>query len=129
MKREKKKTEDNYNTLIPILIVIIILLLAVIVVLGIQKDKDKTSKYTFIQDTNTTTNTNENQYISKEQALQIALDNIGLKQSDIYDLSIERDYKYGETVYEIDFDYQQYEYEFYIHAKTGEIIHSFKERD
>ncbi len=67
--------------------------------------------------------------ISKDNALKIALDDVKLTQSDIRDIDIELDYKYGQTVYEITFDYQQYEYEYYIDARNGDIVKSFKEID
>ena len=42
---------------------------------------------------------------------------------------IELDYKYGKKVYEVSFDYQYHEYEYYIDASNGDIVHFFKERD
>ena len=62
-------------------------------------------------------------------ALQKALNSLNISQNNIYDLSNELDYKYGQTVYEIEFKYDGYEYEFYIDAETGNIVKSFKERD
>ena len=75
------------------------------------------------------TNPEASGYISKEQALNIVLDNLNITQNDIYDLSIELDYKYNTTVYDIDFKYNRYEYDYYLDAKTGEIIKSFHEKD
>ncbi len=72
---------------------------------------------------------NSSQYISHTDALEIALKSLNITKNDIYDMNNERDYKYGVEVYEIEFKYNSYEYEFYINAKTGEIIKSFKERD
>lgn len=83
---------------------------------------------------NTPTNTNptENQTtktISREDALRIALEHAQLTQNDIRDLDIELDYEYGQNVYEVSFDYQQYEYEYYINTENGTIVKSFQELD
>ena len=74
-------------------------------------------------------NDDNEDYISRDKALQIALDSLNINKSDIYDLDNDLEYKYGVEVYEIDFKYNRYEYDFYINAKTGEIVKSFKERD
>ena len=71
----------------------------------------------------------ESGYISKDEALNKVLTNLGITNNDIYDLSIELDYKYNTTVYEVDFKYNRFEYDYYLNAKTGEIIKSFSERD
>ncbi len=86
------------------------------------------------QEYNNNTNNNDNNNsdsnnISSSDALQIALNSLNINKQDIYDLSNELEYKYGMQVYEIDFKYNGYEYDFYINAKTGEIIKSFRERD
>ncbi len=72
---------------------------------------------------------NGSNYISRDDALKIALDDAKLTQSDIRDLDIELDYEYGQNVYEISFDYQRYEYEYYINAENGTIVKSFQEQD
>ena len=88
-----------------------------------------------VVDENDNNNTNNNQentnYITRDKALQIALDNLKIKQQNVYDLDIELEYKnrYSKMVYEVSFDYDRYEYEYYINAKNGEIVKSFKERD
>ncbi len=76
-----------------------------------------------------TNNPQESGYISKEEALNIVLNNLDIAQTDLYDLSIELDHKYNTTVYDIDFKYNRLEYDYYLNAKTGEIIKSFSERD
>lgn len=68
-------------------------------------------------------------YISRNEAFKIALEDINLSQSDVYDMEIELDYKYGQVVYEVTFHDRQFEYEYYIQAETGEIIKSFREID
>ena len=78
----------------------------------------------------TSSNSNNNpNYISKEKALKTALDDAKISQNDIREIEVELDYKYNKTVYEVTFNYQQYEYEYYINAENGNILKSFRERD
>ena len=107
-----KKLDIN-KILLPSLLVIIILLLLLIIVV-VFKDRD---------------DLNYINSISKQDALNVALKDINVKQEYIYDLDIELDYKYGQNVYEIDFNYGQYEYEYYVSVKDGKIIKAFRERD
>ena len=79
--------------------------------------------------TNNNDNNDNNNYISKDEALQIVFKDLNIKQNDVLDLSSELEYKYGTQVYEIDFKYNRYEYDYYVDAKTGKIVKSFKERD
>lgn len=145
-----EKNKNGMKIFIAALLCIIIVLLVIIIVLFLDNEREYDDDYpnygSQIYDQGNNSNSNNNNeennngnnnngnnndngnYISKQNALSIALKNIGLKESDIYDLSIELDYKYGKVVYEIDFDYKQYEYEFYIDATSGAILHSFKER-
>ncbi len=82
-----------------------------------------------VNDDNNSNITNNSNYISKEKALDIALNNAKISQNNIRNIEVELDYKYGETVYEVTFDYQQYEYEYYINAENGNILKSFREID
>lgn len=120
------KEKNKKNIILPILLVVIALLVFIIVIL-IMKTNLNTKPYE--NNFRIDNNTNNNNYLSKEEALNIALNNEKINQSDIHDLSVELDYKYNQTVYEIDFNYMEFEYEYYIDAVNGEIIHSFKERD
>lgn len=70
-----------------------------------------------------------NQFITKEEAIDIALKDIGLTKNDVYDLEVELERKYNDDVYEVNFDYNYLDYEYYINAKDGHIIKSFSERD
>ena len=142
-----KKLDIN-KILLPSLLVIIILLLLLIIVVFF-KDRDDLN---YIKSNSTSNNENINSIpddynnsdlnndnndindsssdsISKQDALNVALKDINVKQEDIYDLDIELDYKYGQNVYEIDFNYGQYEYEYYVSVKDGKIIKAFRERD
>ncbi|MDE6142149.1 MAG: PepSY domain-containing protein, partial [Bacilli bacterium] len=70
-------------------------------------------------------------YISRSKALQIALKDMKLSQSDVYDIDVEFENKttHGNYVYEVSFDYKNNEYEYFIDAKTGKILSSFQSRD
>ena len=60
---------------------------------------------------NPSTDNDTTKYITKTEALNIALKDLKISQSNIYDVSVELDYKYNQTVYDIDFNYKNYEYE------------------
>ncbi len=146
----KKKTNDGFNVnmiLVAILLFIIVLLL-VALILVLNKNNKTTTNNTnpsnsvdtnVVKDDSTIDNTNDNtkdevkvnddNYISREKVISIVSNDIGISQNDMHDLDIELDYKYGKKVYEISFDYQYHEYEYYIDASNGDIVHSFKERD
>ena len=59
--------------------------------------------------------------ISREEALKIALADVGLEESQVYDLSIEQDRKKGTAVYEVDFDTEDTAFDYTIDAATGAI--------
>ncbi len=119
----KKDNNSKINKLIiPILLVIIIILLVVILVIVVNNKNN-------INNSLVNTSNKNNNYITKEEAIDIALKNGKLESSNITDLDVELDYKYNQTVYEVTFDYQNYEYEYYINAETGIIVKSFVERD
>ena len=69
------------------------------------------------------------EYIKVERALEIALESAGLKKENVWDIDIELERKFGQMVFEVSFDAGQYEYEYYINAKSGEIVKSFRELD
>lgn len=74
---------------------------------------------------------NPQNYIVKSEILKIALNDLNITEKDIYDLDIELENKprYKTVVYEVSFDYNYFEYEYYIDALTGKILDSFKSRD
>ncbi len=131
------------NLVIIMLIVIIAILIIGIVFLCFKYDKleDKyediyNKKYeTKYDESNISkdnnSNNQSNNYISNDKALQIVLDNLNISKNDIYDVDIELENKtrYGKTVFEVSFDYNYYEYEYYIDAVNGNILDSFKSRD
>ncbi len=135
-KKVNKKEEKSEKFVIPLLVVIIILL-AVILGIVLFKNKDNNvidnnnSNYQdSIEDNDNQNNSTDNQnYIGKDQAISIALKNIKLTKNDVYDLECELDNEFNQVVYEVTFNYKNLEYEYYINAESGKIIHSFKELD
>lgn len=67
--------------------------------------------------------------ISREQAKTTALQHAGLADVTIRRIEAERDVERGVLVYEVEFDYNGYEYSYDIHAETGEILWFKKELD
>lgn len=64
-----------------------------------------------------------NAVISADEAKELAFSHAGVAaEQDIAGLEIERGKENGKTVYEIEFSYKSYEYEYEIDAATGEII-------
>ena len=126
---------------------IVIVILSVLVIVSLAcagalylKNEHLEEKYDDLEDryesnfdnSQNTNNPGENKnYISKTEALSIALKDLNLNSTDIYDQDIELEYKlkYKMTVYEITFDYDFFEYEYYINPITGEILDSFKSID
>ena len=60
--------------------------------------------------------------ITKEQALEIALNNAGLTVDQVFDLEAELDKEKTGTVWEVDFETLEVEYDYDIDAVTGEIV-------
>ena len=90
---------------------------------------DENSDINTSNDTSTSNNTNTNNYISRDKAIEIALNHAKLEKSSVRDLDADLERKYNTVVYEVDFEYQNYDYEYYIDATKGTIVHSFKEID
>ena len=68
-------------------------------------------------------------FISVEKALDTALSSAGATRQDVRDIDVELERKFGQIVYEVSFDFGQYEYEYYINAETATVVKSFKEID
>lgn len=67
--------------------------------------------------------------ITRERAIEIALNQAGAVQSEIRDLDVELDRERGKPVWEIDFEHGNLEYSFDIDAVTGEILENESEYD
>lgn len=78
------------------------------------------------QSSNATTNQNNN--ISLDEAVNIALENANASESDVNFVKKQEDYYDNELVYDIEFHYEGYEYEYEIRAKDGFIISQDKDQ-
>lgn len=67
--------------------------------------------------------------MTRQEAIAIALAHAGLTSDQVRDLDAELDKERGVVYYEVDFESGAYEYEYEIHAETGAILKSEKERD
>lgn len=73
------------------------------------------------------TNNQSANYISRDKAKSIALNDAGLKESKVKQLEVELDKE--DNKYEVDFEYNGKEYSYEINATTGKIIDKEVERD
>ena len=68
--------------------------------------------------------------LMEEEALASALEHAKLKKDQIEFLKkVELDYEHGRKIYEIEFYFNGFEYEFDIDAETGKILKFDKDRD
>ncbi len=67
--------------------------------------------------------------IGKDLAIGIALDNMGVSASDVYDLECELEREGASYIYEVEFEIGEYKYEYKINAVTGDIISQNKEKE
>ena len=155
MKKESKKSSNTGKIIGGSLIVIGLVIIALLVVILVKNTGDG-GKYTVSyhsddryaeklitgdkieetivnepidEPTQDPTNIDTSQYIAVDKALDIALNAANASGKSISDIDVELDYKFGKTVYEVSFDIGQYDYEYYLDAKTGDIIKSFREVD
>lgn len=67
--------------------------------------------------------------VTREKALETALDKAGLTEAEVRDLDIELDTERGRTVWEIDFEHKGMEFSYDVDAETGNITAVERERD
>lgn len=67
--------------------------------------------------------------ITRERAIELALNHAGLTRADVRDLEAELDRERGGTYWEVDFESGNLEYSYDINAQTEEIVKLEKERD
>ncbi len=79
------------------------------------------SKKMNLEDVYTSGNPSSLTYISKQEAIRIALDHAGFSETEVDFLEIEFDWNNGHMVYEVEFEKGKIEYEYDINALTGEI--------
>lgn len=85
-------------------------------------DREQSDDWYSTNSSGSTTNNGSANYIGETQALNIALSHAGLSSSSISRQKIEFDYDDGIACYEIEFDSGRMEYEYKIHAVTGDIL-------
>lgn len=74
---------------------------------------------------NSVTNTAK---LSKDEAKAIAFKHANVNEADAYDIEVELEKDNGVSNYEISFETKSAEYDYHIHADTGEIISSSEEQ-
>lgn len=68
-------------------------------------------------------------YIGRDAAKAAAMEHLGVASTADIRCEIDLDYERGVMVYEVDFDYDGYEYDYHIDATTGEVVKVNKDRD
>jgi uncharacterized membrane protein YkoI len=89
---------------------------------NIMSDSGISSQMSDILDSTATAN-----IISRDRAIEIALNQAGLKQTDIRDLDTELDRDYNGSFWEVDFEAGEYEYSYDINAETEAITDFHRE--
>ena len=77
---------------------------------------------------NTSTDLSGTDWIDQQTAKEIAFADAGVSQQDVQKLELDFDYENGQGIYEIEFICNGTEYEYDIHAKTGEILKAEKDQ-
>lgn len=65
--------------------------------------------------------------IGQESAKKIALEHAGIQEADASNLRISRGDEDGQKTYDIEFDYQEWEYDYEIGAANGQILSADEE--
>ena len=82
-----------------------------------------------LEQVDSTGSASDKAYIGSEKAKSIALKHAGLSASEIAQFEWEMDFEHGVMVYDIEFVYSGYEYDYEINARSGEVIQADRERD
>lgn len=67
--------------------------------------------------------------LSREEAIAIALKDASLEENQVTRLKAEFDYDDGRPEYDVEFNYNGWEYEYEIHAESGKILKQDKDRN
>ena len=67
--------------------------------------------------------------ITRDGAIEIALNKAGLAKDEVYELEAELDKEREGVMWEVDFETREYEYSYEINAQTGAVVHQEKERN
>lgn len=130
----ENKMNKSAKTLLGICIVLICLLVASLFITGCSNSETENSTTvpqstpdTTVSGQNTTDTPVQNTTITKESAKGIALSHAGATEDKVQRFESKQDYEDGRQVYEIEFDYSGFEYDYEIDAKSGEILKFNKE--
>jgi uncharacterized membrane protein YkoI len=93
----------------------------------IIKNNKKSDPENLFENGLSTTSPEGTEYISADEAKEIALSHAGVAETNVFDYDCELEHVGGRAVYEIDFESMNYEHDYDIDAVTGEIIRSDKE--
>lgn len=61
-------------------------------------------------------------YIGADAALKCATDDAGVRSSEIFDVDVEFETKRGQSLYEVEFETAEAEFDYIIDARTGEVL-------
>lgn len=129
-----KKMNMSTKTMLGISLVILCLLVATLFITGCSNSETENSTTvpqatadTTVSGQNATEKPIESSTITKESAKMIALSHAGAKEENIERFESMLDYEDGRQVYEIEFNFNGFEYDYEIDAKTGEILKFDKE--
>ena len=67
-------------------------------------------------------NNNFDSYISRENAIENALNHIGASRKDVFDLEADFDKDLNQPIWEVDFEHDGHEYSYDIDAVSGEVL-------
>ncbi|MBQ7985680.1 MAG: PepSY domain-containing protein [Clostridia bacterium] len=132
----ENKMNMSAKTLFGICLVILCLLIATLFIPGCSNQETENSTVvpqstadTTVSGQNATEKPIETQstVISKETAKQTALSHAGLSGKNVERYESKLDFEDGRQVYEIEFDFEGYEYDYEIDAKNGEVLKFDKE--
>lgn len=72
-------------------------------------------------------NTETNELLSRERAIEIALQAAVLTRDEVFDIDAELERERGDIIWEVDFETRDYEFSYHVDAETGAVTRSDKE--
>lgn len=96
-----------------------------------EKDTPKTTKPANkpIETPKPTTPATDTNLITRDRAIEIALENAGLAKGSVYELEAELDKERTGTFWEVDFETREFDYSYEINAESGMVVRHEKERN
>lgn len=130
----EKKMSPSAKTLLGISLVIVCLLVATLFISGCSNSETENGTVvpqstpdTTVSGQNVTDNPVETSGITAEKAKRIALTHAGATEDTVQRFESKLDNEDGKQVYEIEFDFNGFEFDYEIDAKSGEILKFDKE--